>query len=129
MAFEQKEMQAIMVVDPARAKQMILDALASTGVHIGNASKSLGCNRITLTRWIVKLDLGAAVEAMKTQAIADQTYEARKGGRPKGTTVSAGAAPRGTHTKLAAKKRTSKRAKSKRPVVSDRSDGRAAARR
>lgn len=99
MAFEQKEMQGIIITDPKRACAMIIAALTASGVHIGNASAALGCNRITLIRWIAKLALVEQVDRMKVKAIKSGTYEGRKGGRPQGSTVASGAARRHSRTK------------------------------
>lgn len=92
MAFEQKEMQALIITKPAEAKRKILAALKSNGVHMGNAAASLDCAHVTLLRWIAKLGLSAEVEAMKDTAIKKGWYEGHKGGRPKGATVASGRA-------------------------------------
>lgn len=99
MAFEQKEMQGIILTDPAEAKRMILAALESNGVHMGKTSSALGCAHVTLLRWIAKLGLADKVDAMKERAIKKGWYEGHKGGRPKGSTVASGRAKARTRAK------------------------------
>lgn len=107
MAFEQKEMQALIITSPDKAKKQILAALKSSGVHMGHAATALGCAHVTLLRWIAKLDIGDDVDAMKARAVREGWYAGHKGGRPKGSTVASG------------------RAKPRTKSTSDRSDARA----
>lgn len=92
MAFEQKEMQGLIITNPAKAKAKILSALKGARVHMGNAATALDCSHVTLLRWIAKLGLQKEVDAMKDDAIKRGTYDGHKGGRPKGSTVSSGRA-------------------------------------
>lgn len=96
MAFEQKEMQGLIIAFPDKARAKIIAALKKNGVHMGKASKALACSHVTLLRWIVKLGLEKEVEKMKKEAIKAGTYAGIGTGRPRGTTVANGAAPRGS---------------------------------
>lgn len=97
MPFEQKEILALIIADPAKAKTKILVALQATGMHMVEAAKRLGCDNSTLLRWIDRLGMKRDVERMRARAEREGWHHKKHGGRPKGTTVANGAtAPRGS---------------------------------
>lgn len=111
MTYANHEINALILIDPAKAKDTIFEALRSAGMHKGNAAKKLGCTHSTLLRWIDKLQLDAAIEKMLKQAEKKGWRYNGRTGRPKGATVENGAAPRGSVK--AAKEQKARRAKSR----------------
>ncbi len=90
------EISALIRVQPAEAAKRILAALRETGMHKGEAAKRLGCAHSTLLSWIAQLHLAQKIEALAEKARKEGWHHGRLGGRPPGTTVANGAAPRGS---------------------------------
>jgi predicted transcriptional regulator len=112
MAYANHEINALITIDPNKAKDAICAALRDAGMHKGNAADRLGCTHSTLLRWIAKLDLDARIEKMLKQAEKDGSRFNGRTGRPQGATVENGAAPRGSLK--AAKEKSAKKTASKR---------------
>lgn len=95
MAYANHEINALITIDPDKARDLICEALRAAGMHKGNAAKDLSCTHSTLLRWIEKLNLDARIaKLMKVANKEGWRYNGRTG-RPKGTTIENGAAPRG----------------------------------
>ncbi len=94
MAYSNHEINALITVEPAKAKKIILAALKVAGMHKGRASKELSCAHSTLLRWIEKLSLDAEIAQMMEVAERRGWRHNGRTGRPKGSTVANGAAPR-----------------------------------
>jgi len=94
MSFEQKEIQGLIIAEPEKARKKILSALEASRMHMGDAAKRLGCAHSTLLRWIAQLALARPIEVLKARAIRQGWHHNKIGGRPKGSTVETGAAPR-----------------------------------
>ncbi len=92
------EIPALIRVSPGKARETILDVLRRAGMHQGDAAREFGCAHTTLRRWISKLALEGEIEEMEARAREEGWHHGRLGGRPKGATVAAGAAPRGSKT-------------------------------
>ena len=107
MAYVIHEINALISIDPTKAKKTILAALKKAKMHKEDAAKLLGCNYVTLLRWISRLDMEAEIEEANTLAKKQGKFHDRKGGRPLGTTVANGAA-RPQRTKVRAKKKSAK---------------------
>ena len=90
------EISAYIRVKPEEAKKRLLAALREAGMHKGEAAKALGCAYTTLLKWIDKLDLEETIQSMTERAEREGWHHGRKGGRPVGSTVANGAAPRGS---------------------------------
>lgn len=84
---------ALIMIDPEKAKEEICKALRSAGMHKGNAAKEMGCSHGTLLRWIERLSLDTTIEKMMKQA-------QQKGWRFNGRT----GRPRKTKTKTRSKR-------------------------
>lgn len=105
MTYANHEINALITIDPAKAKDAICTALRAAGMHKGNAAKELGCTHSTLLRWIEKLDLAAEIAKLMAQAEKKGWRYNGRTGRPKGATVKNGAKPRGSVKKLQTKAR------------------------
>lgn len=79
MANPHQEINALIALDPAKAAEIILDALRDAGMHKGNAAKAMECSHGTLLRWIARLNLDAKIAKMLKDA-------ERKGWRHNGRT-------------------------------------------
>lgn len=90
------EISALIRVNQKEAKRRILAALRETGMHKGQAAKRLGCAHTTLLSWISQLGLAPEIEALDAAARKAGWHHGRVGGRPLGSTVENGAAPRGS---------------------------------
>lgn len=110
MTYANHEINALITIDPAKAKEAICEALRSAGMHKGNAAKALGCTHSTLLRWIDKLDLDAEIAKLMKQAEKKGWRFNGRTGRPLGTTVENGAKPRVVKTKKKAAKSRSQSA-------------------
>jgi len=90
------EITALIRVNPEEAKRRILAALRETGMHKALAAKKIGCAHSTLIAWIAQLEMAKAIDTLVAKAQKEGWHHDRKGGRPTGTTVANGAAPRGS---------------------------------
>ena len=90
------EISALIRVNPKEAKRRILAALRQTKMHKGDAAKLIGCVPSTFISWITQLDLAPEIERLAKKARTEGWHHGRKGGRPVGSTVANGAAPRGS---------------------------------
>lgn len=106
MAYVIHEINALISINPEKAKKTILSALKKARMHKEDAAAELGCNYVTLLRWISRLSMEKDIEAANDLAKKQGKFHDRKGGRPVGTTVANGAA-RPKRTK--AKKKTAKK--------------------
>lgn len=88
------KISALIRIDPAAASKQLLDVLESKGMHKGEAAKAIGCAHSTLLAWIKQLNLFDKIAKLETTAIEKGWHHGRKGGRPEGSTVANGAAPR-----------------------------------
>lgn len=93
MAYVIHEVNALISVDPEKAKAKILAALKKAKWHKEDAAKVLDCNYVTLLRWITRLRMEKKIASETKLAKKAGTFHDRKGGRPKGTTVANGASP------------------------------------
>lgn len=87
MSGQRHTINALIQVDPSKAKAQILAALKQTGVHKGDAAAQLGCSHGTLLRWIAELGLSVEVEAMAERAAREGWHHGKNRqspGRPKG---------------------------------------------
>lgn len=94
LSYELKPIQILILSDPDKARRVILKSLRDSGMHLGEVERRLGCSRPTLLRWIERLALQETVEELREEALRDGWHHDRRGGRPKGSTVAAGAKPR-----------------------------------
>lgn len=90
------EISALIRVAPKEAEKKVLAALRARKMHKGDASKLLGCAHSTLIDWIRLLGLAPKIEKLDAQAKKEGWHHGRNGGRPRGSTVENGAAPRGS---------------------------------
>ena len=86
----------IRVGNRAKAKEHILNALRASKMHKGDAVKRLRCAHTTYLFWVEQLGLAKVIEVLEAKAKKEGWHHGRKGGRPLGTTVANGAAPRGS---------------------------------
>ena len=91
MAYVVHEVNALISVDPEKAKSRILTALKKSKWHKEDAAKILDCNYVTLLRWITRLRLEKKIASETKFAKKAGTFHDRKGGRPLGSTVANGA--------------------------------------
>lgn len=81
------EIQALIQIQPEKAKTKIKDALKQNGVHLGNTAKFLGCSYNTFLRWVEQLELSETIEKMKDKAAKEgwrHTQNTPSTGRPAG---------------------------------------------
>lgn len=96
MAYANHEINALISIDPEKAKDLILSALKKAKMHREEAAANLDCNYGTLLRWIVRLSMQREIARLTKAAKKEGWYHGRKGGRPTGTTIANGAARRGS---------------------------------
>lgn len=94
MAFADHEMTHLIQVSPGKAREKIKRVLKSQGAHMANTAKVFGCTHGTLLRWIERLDMKQAVADLVDLAKAEGWHQTGNKGRPEGSTVANGAAPR-----------------------------------
>lgn len=99
MSYQKHKLAALMQLDPVAARVQIVAALESSGMHMEAAAQALGCAHNTMLRWIERLEID--VDALRERARDEGWHHDRHGGRPLGSTVAAGAAPR--RSKVAAR--------------------------
>ena len=85
---------ALIIVDPKAAKLRILDHLRRAKMHRGDAAIAIGCAHSTFLSWVRKLDLEDEIGRLERKAKREGWHHGRIGGRPLGSTVENGAAPR-----------------------------------
>lgn len=94
MAFVNHEINYLIALNPSEAKERILKALRKAKLHKEDAAKILECNYGTLLRWIKRLSLETQIKKMSKAAKKEGWFHGKTGGRPIGSTVENGAAPR-----------------------------------
>jgi hypothetical protein len=77
-------MGMLVLTNPADAASRIRDAYREAGCSQRGAAGLMGCNEQTLCRWIVRLQLGPELRAVRQQA-RDEGWAASRGGRPQGS--------------------------------------------
>ena len=85
MPFAKHVLSAEITANPKAAKEKILGALRTAGMHMETAAAELGCAHNTLLRWIDKLGIGNDVEKLRVKARKEGWHHDKKGGRPVGT--------------------------------------------
>lgn len=100
MAHADHEITHLIAVDPTKAKAKILQALKAARMHKAVATKEIGCSHGTFLRWIVRLGMQQEIEEMAAKAVKEGWHHEERGGRPQGSTVANGAAPRNSRTKV-----------------------------
>lgn len=87
---------ALIVADPKQARARLIERLRKARMHKGDCAAAIGCAHSTLLRWIRKLRLEPEIEKLEARARREGWHHGRVGGRPEGSTVANGAAPRGS---------------------------------
>lgn len=90
------EISALIRVQPKEAAKKVLAFLKDAKMHKGDAARQIGCAHSTLISWIRQLELAPEIEKLEAKAKKDGWHHGRVGGRPLGSTVANGAAPRGS---------------------------------
>lgn len=68
MAYQQHTMTSLIVVDPAKARAMIVRAFRKAGASRRRAAAAIGCSEVTLWRWVNRLDMTAQLRAVEEEA-------------------------------------------------------------
>lgn len=76
------QVNALIIVDPEEAKKIIVSTLTKSKMHMADAAELLGCDYVTLLRWINRLKMKPTVEKMRRVAKKEGRHHGRKGGRP-----------------------------------------------
>lgn len=78
--FVRHKIRALIDVDPAAARKVILDAYVKARCHIGDAAELLGCRRHAFTRWAVVLGMEDSLLEVAERAKREGWHHGRVGG-------------------------------------------------
>jgi len=113
MAYTNHQINALITLEPAKAKKIILAAFKESKMHRQDAAKALECNYGTLLRWIDRLGIHDEINRMTKLSKKEGWHHGRKGGRPVGTGTKKATAKKASKKAVAAVKAPAKTRKVK----------------
>lgn len=80
MPYVNHKIRALIEVDPAKAKAMILEAFEKAKCHYARAAKILGCETHSVTRWADQLGIREKLQKLEDRAEKEGWHHGSKGG-------------------------------------------------